>query len=418
MTPDQIFSQAYNYQVACMFKRAIDLYKGIISESNNSDDPITQYLVHHNLGLCYRSTREFNNAIYHFKKAISLKPYRPQSWADMGETYYYTGDYFQGHKFQEWKYGDLTQEKRLDWDDPYVRSAVLTRALGQCPDIVFPSDDELVEIYKNTLGKVKGTVINVRAAQGLDDVVYASYFVKELLKYEPKKIILSTRVEVLRLFYDLDEKISVRYEIPTPDEYDYFVPSTALPKLMLDTSTAKKPWLQPRAFDVAFARATINNNINMQRHQHQHSDRLVGIVWRAENKNPVDYLRSFTLDDFLYALNVTRGSRAECDSVGIMLSLQIDAKPDEVELMAKHGIINIGKYIHDLYAMSSFMQALDHVITTDTVSTHVAGASGTPCTILTPRCMSDFRWGRTDDTKVYDGLNIVEFNKKLSFCEI
>jgi hypothetical protein len=224
-----------------MFKRAIDLYTGIISESNNSDDSITQYLVHHNLGLCYRSTREFNNAIYHFKKAIALKPYRPQSWADMGETYYYAGDYFQGHKFQDWKYSDLTQEKRLDWDDPYVRCAVLTRADGQYPDILFPSDDELVEIYKNTLGKVKGAIINVRADQGLDDVVYASYFVKELLKYEPKKIILSARLEVLRLFYDLDEKIIVQDEIPDAQEYDYFVPSTALPKLMLDTSSAKKP---------------------------------------------------------------------------------------------------------------------------------------------------------------------------------
>jgi tetratricopeptide (TPR) repeat protein len=394
-----------------MFKRAIDLYKGIVSESNNSDDSITQYLVHHNLGLCYRSTREFNNAIYHFKKAIALKPYRPQSWADMGETYCYAGDYFQGHKFQEWKYSDLTQEKRLDWDDPYVRSAVLTRADGQCPNIVFPSDDELVEIYKNILDKVKGAVINVRAVQGLDDVVYASYFVKELLKYEPAKIILSTRLEVLRLFYDLDEKIIVQDEIPTPDEYDYFVPSTALPKLMLDTSTAKKPWLQPRAFDVAFARATINNNINMQ--CHQHSDRLVGIVWRAENKNPVDYLRSFALDDFLYALNVTRDARGEQDSGNVVLSLQIDAKPDEIELLKQHNIVNLGTYIHDLYAMSSFMRSLNHVITTDTVSTHVAGASGTPCTILTSRCMSDFRWGRTDDTKVYDGLNIVEFNKKV-----
>lgn len=101
-----------------------------------------------------------------------------------------------------------------------------------------------------------------------------------------------------------------------------------------------------------------------------------------------------------------------------MLSLQFDAKPDEVELLKQHNIVNLGTYIHDLYAMSSFMQALDHVITTDTVSAHVAGASGTPCTILTPRCMGDFRWGRTDDTKVYDGLNIIEFNKKLSFCEI
>lgn len=400
-----------------MFKRAIDLYKGIISDTNDSDDSITQYLVHHNLGLCYRSTREFNNAIYHFKKAIALKPYRPQSWAALGETHCYAGDYFQGHKFQEWKYSDLTQEKRLDWDDPYVRYAVLTRRAVN-PDIVFPSDNELVEIYKNILTKVKGAVINVRAVQGLDDVVYASYFVKELLKYEPKKIILSTRLEVLRLFYDLDEKISVRDEIPDAQEYDYFVPSTALPKLMLDTSTAKKPWLKPRSLDVAFARATINNNINMQRHQHQHSDRLVGIVWRAENKNPADYLRSFTLDDFLCALNVTKDARAEHNSNNVMLSLQFDAKPDEVELLKQHNIVNLGTYTHDLYAMSSFMQALDHVITTDTVTVHVAGATGTPVTILTPTCMGDFRWGRTDDTKVYDGLNIIEFNKKLSFCEI
>ena len=199
-----------------MFNRAIDLYKGII---NDSGDQITQYLVHHNLGLCYCSTREFNNAIWHFKKAISLKSYRPQSWAAMGEAYCYAGDYFQGHKFQEWKYGDPTQEKRLDWDDPYVRCAVLTRTDGQCPDILFPSDDELVEIYKNILAKVKGAVINVRTEQGLDDVVYASYFVKELLKYEPKKIILSARLEVLRLFYDLDEKIIVQDEIPDVQEY-------------------------------------------------------------------------------------------------------------------------------------------------------------------------------------------------------
>jgi hypothetical protein len=332
----------------------------------------------------------------------------------MGETYYYAGDYFQGHKFQDWKYGDLTQEKRLDWDDPYVRCAVLTRADGQYPDILFPSDDELVEIYKNTLGKVKGAIINVRADQGLDDVVYASYFVKELLKYEPAKIILSARLEVLRLFYDLDEKIIVQDEIPDAQEYDYFVPSTALPKLMLDTSSAKKPWLKPRSLDIAFARATINNSTKTL----GHNDRLVGVVWRAENKNTADYLRSFTLDDFLYALNVTRADRGEQDSGNVVLSLQIDAKPDEVELMTKHDIIDIGKYIHDLYAMSYFMRSLDHVITTDTVSAHVAGAVGTPCTILTPRCMSDFRWGRTDDTKVYDGLNIVEFNKKLSFSEI
>ncbi len=414
MTPDQIFSQAYNYQVARMFKRAIDLYKGIISDS---DDSTTQYLVHHNLGLCYRSTREFEKSIYHFKKAISLKQCRSHPWADMAdmaETYYYSGDYFQGHKFLEWKYDDLTQEKRLDWDDPYVRYAVLTRSTGANPDIAFPSDDELVEIYANILSKVKGKIINVRSTQGLDDVVYASYFIKELLRYEPAKIILSARLEVLRLFYDLDEKIIVQDKIPTPDEYDYFVPSTVLPKLMLDTISVKKPWLKPRSLDTAFARSIINNTVKTLGHR----DGLVGVVWRAENKNPADYLRSFTLDDFLYALNVTKDARAQHDSANLMLSLQFDAKPDEVELLKQHNIVNLGTYIHDLYAMSSFMQALDHVITTDTVSAHVAGASGTPCTILTPRCMGDFRWGRTDDTKVYDRLNIVEFNKKLSFCEI
>ena len=94
---------------------------------------------------------------------------------------------------------------------------------------------------------------------------------------------------------------------------------------------------------------------------------LVGVAWRAENKNPAEYLRSSTLDDFLYALNVTKDVRAQHDPANVMLSLQFDAKPDEVELLKQHNIVNLGTYIHDLYAMSSFMQALDHVITTDTV---------------------------------------------------
>lgn len=404
MTPDQIFSQAYNYQVACKFRYAIELYNRIIDEA---DEVNNQHPVHHNLGLCYRSTREFDKSIAHFQKAIELKPTKVSSWTGLGETYYCKGDYFQGHKFLEWNFADntlshpdfeLSKSKRLDWEDPYVSSA-LTLKFTQKLEIPAVGDDELKETYKKILSKVQGKVINVRSTQGLGDVIQASYFIKELLKYNPSKIIVNVRFELLRLLYDLDEKIVVQDFVPYDEEFDYFIPATSLAKLLMDDGSAKKEWLKTSGRDVAFKRSIIKNHIKSG----LNNRKLVGIVWRGNPKHSKDHLRSFTLEDFLPALGDMNDK--------IVFSLQFDARPDEIELMGVQGIINLGKYIHDLYAMSCFMQTLDYVITVDSAPAHLAGASGVSVVCLMPKGMEDFRWGYEGDTKLYETLRVIRFEK-------
>ena len=406
MTIEQVFSRAYHYQIACKFDLAIDLYKKIL---DLNDRTINQQPIHHNLALCYRSTREFDKSIDHFKEAIKCDRTKVSSWIGLGETYYCAGDYFNGHKYLEWVFADnvlshpgyeISKNKRLDWDDPYVRAALEQRFCGRS-NLHELSDIEMRKIYDNILRRVEGEVINIRGTQGLGDVIQASYFIKKLLKYNPAKIIVSTRFEVLRALCGIDPRVHVQDFPPYDEEYDYFIPITSLAKLFTYSGFPKKAWLKPDGRDITFGRSIIKQALNTP----VNNKKLVGIVWRGNSMHHKDHLRSFTLKEFIQSIGNLDDK--------ILFSLQFDATQKETEVLQKHGVVDLGRYIHDLYAMGCFMTAMDYVITVDSAPVHLAGAIGAAAICVMPTGMEDYRWGYEGETKIYETVRVVRFDRTL-----
>jgi ADP-heptose:LPS heptosyltransferase len=104
----------------------------------------------------------------------------------------------------------------------------------------------------------------------------------------------------------------------------------------------------------------------------------VGLVWKGNPRFENDGARSLPGCATLAPLLQVPGIR--------WFSLQ----KDEDELTA--GITDLAPAIGDFADTAALIAGLDLVITVDTACAHLAGALGTPCWVLLPAWMPDWRW--------------------------
>jgi len=104
----------------------------------------------------------------------------------------------------------------------------------------------------------------------------------------------------------------------------------------------------------------------------------IGLCWRGNPHHRGDAARSLALEQV----------RPLAEHK--LVSLQIDATPDEIAAM---GLFDAAPMIADWSDTAALVETLDLVITVDTSVAHLAGALGRPVWTLVP-FVPDWRWGR------------------------
>lgn len=112
----------------------------------------------------------------------------------------------------------------------------------------------------------------------------------------------------------------------------------------------------------------------------------VGLVWRGNPEFEFDNFRSLPALQTLLPL-------WEVDGVSFV-SLQKGVAEDQaLDLAQQRPLLCLGHQMQDFADAAAIVSQLDLVITVDSAIAHLAGALGTPCWLLLPDYMTDWRWG-------------------------
>lgn len=371
MTPNEIFQKANTLSANLKIDEADELYNYLLSVSPSEK-------IYNNKSLNFRRGLRLPEALESINKALSTNPDYVMGNIAKFELLAYMGKYKEAMPYQEWNFADkvlshpdyeLSKRKRLDFSHIAVQEALQCR---------FGIKEPVVsETYEETLSKVQDSIILVSSSQGLGDVIQCSYYVKELLKYNPKKIIFSVRKELTRVFSDLG--VEVINFIPEEDSYDYFIPIFSLMKLLGGDDAPKDAWLD-------IPKKELNPD-------------SIGIIWKGNPNHSNDKYRSLSLYSMLEELKDFKN----------ICSLQFDSTPEEKQLLKERGILDLSSSISDLYDIGSYMKSMKLVVSIDSAPVHLAGALGVNSLCLMPKHREDWRWGFSGDHKHYSSVKLIRF---------
>lgn len=365
--------------------------------------------VHYNLGFCYKHKFDFKRAEEHFLKSNIVQDY---VYAKKGlfELYCYIGDWFSGYRYFDWNFAridlfhydyETSKKKRLDWEDPNVQLPISLRFNKSIPKISEKwSDLSYKNFYERCLNKIEGKILHIFCSQGLGDVIQCSYFLNDLLKYNPKKIILSVRSELLRVMCGItnDPRLVIFNKFINPQEYDYFIPSFSLIKLFkYNPKNLKESWINVLHRDKFYFNDRLKQLIKEIHGDQIQNKKIIGINWRGNPKHPLDHKRSMTLEKILNLNDY---------SDQILASFQFNPTLEEKKLFKKYKIVDLSHMIHDVYDMSCFLSNVSHLHSVDSAPIHLAGAMGIESTCYLVKVYEDPRWGFEGNKKIYKSVKI------------
>jgi tetratricopeptide (TPR) repeat protein len=291
---------------------------------------------HYNLGLIRQEQGRPNEAIACYRQAVALNPdYADAHWNEALQ-HLALGEYDTGWTQYEWRWRrqgyPAKRFAERDWDG----------------------------------GSLTGRTILLTAEQGFGDIFQFIRYAA-LVKKRAGTVIVECQPELkqaLAYTAGIDRLVGQGETLPA---FDRHVAMLSLPRLLgtdLRTIPADVPYIRPDPLRVAVWRGRIKRG----------TGRNVGLVWRGNPKNSDDRKRS------MEAVTIARLSGLP--SVN-WFSLQIDAAPGEVELLARDGHFrDCGPALSDWADTAALIAMLDLVITVDTAVAHLAGAMGRPVWVM------------------------------------
>jgi len=394
MNYNNIFKEGVSLLNNDKFSEAIEKFNSIDPEVPNE----VKHILYYNIGISYKGLREKENALKFLYKSCDLKSDYDLPRIGLFEVYTLFGDWFNGFKFYDWNYVtdtmfhyeyNVSKNKRLDWEDPNTQIPLNIRFKKDYKHIQHVSDEELSEIYINSLNKVKNKVIHIISTQGLGDVVQCSYYINELVKLNPKRIIFSVRPELYRLIantFKYTNLIEIRMTKLHDDEYDYFIPSFNLIKLFKGDNTPKKPWLKISLYDFEY----FKNKLKLG------NKKIIGINWKGNPLHHNDKKRSMELEEM-----ITRAPE------GKLVSLQFNPTEEDKKLFKKYDILDLSSNYNDCYEMAIIMLLCDEIHTVDSAPAHISAGIGRKTYCYIPKGFEDYRWGISGDCFNYEKIKLV-----------
>ena len=337
------------------FGTAATYYSEIAAEKNDAD-------IYNNLGFALFSLKKFAEAEKCFEKAIALSP-------KAGFYLNAANNFLEARKF----------DKALEYYDAAIKLENLRGAhIGKSFVYLYRKNFKKgFEEYAwtleekeipQTLGKkwngepLYGKTITVYTEQGLGDSIQFFRFVPKL-KSAGARVIIVCAPSLAELFASSKYVDEVRTEFPAASEY--FISVSDLPRALGVSSDAE--FELPRdlfTFDSArvenYEKSMDKNELN------------VGLVWRTYSKADTAQARSIPESEIKSLLKI--------ENVRFFI-LQKDT-PIEVEREFTSEFENVRFVKKDLYDLAHFVQALDVVVTIDSLIAHIAGIGFTETYLL------------------------------------
>ena len=233
----------------------------------------------------------------------------------------------------------------------------------------------------------KSMVLCFEAGHG--DVIQFCRYAKQVRARGTRHITLICHPALERLMRslaDVDEVIPFTGAVPATG-HDYWMPLMSAPYLLrAPASATTESTLQTHGIYAELPYLHAEPGLRTQwAAQLPRSGFRVGLAWRGNPKFENDLDRSLPSLHTLLPL---------WDVAGIeLISLQKGpGEDDAVAFAAHHPLHCLGHTLNDFADSAAVLSQIDLLISVDTAMAHLAGALGTPCWLLLPDYMTDWRW--------------------------
>jgi len=344
-SPEKLYNLALYYQKTNDYKSALDYYRKAAALNPDYTD------AHVNLSVCLRSLGRVQKSIAACRRALIQQPDRADVHWNLALSLLHVGDYTEGWQEYEWRWEnpEFTTKKR---DFP-------------CPQ--WQGQEAL------------GATLLIHAEQGFGDTIQFIRYAT-LAAQRMGRVIIECYPALKTLFESID---GVDHVLATGDElsgFDFHVPVMSLPLLfetVIETVPNDVPYLSvmhdAKPHDKILA-----------------SDQFkVGFCWAGSPTNANDQNRSVDAQLFEQLFDVPG-----VDFFSLQFGVGEDAFND---LTVRDNVFNIGPDLKGFDVTAASINALDLIISVDTVTVHLAGALNVPVWVLQPLGMS-YLWLAGEDT--------------------
>jgi hypothetical protein len=337
----------------------------------------------HNVGKFLQDEGDDEGSIPWYRRALSLKHDRVETWGNLGTALYTLGHADEAElcwsKCVAFPATDAsgTMTQAFVWlrRGDYIRGwpALNARWNDRTFGLTYGRRDLHGKPWTGQPLK-KGESVLVHGEQGHGDHVQFARYIPIMQARGIKVAGLETRGPLLRWFREcLTVPVVCRDTDPLP-KYTHHVPLMSLPGLLkqYDAPVPLAPTVTPRRLEPAIT-----------------DRKRIGVVWQGTAGNSVDHVRSLPAEML--------GELAGIPGV-TWVPLQFDPSGTaDMTARAWLGDVQTTDGYKDVLELGELMLGLDAVVSVDTLAAHVAGSLGVPTYIL-HRFNREWRWGSHRET--------------------
>ena len=317
---------------------------------------------HSNLALSLRDLGERAGARHHLREALRLQPTHGNARSTLAMLDLLEGDFAAGWPGYEYR-----------WASNEMRPRQLPMPAWQGEPLA-------------------GRHLFVHAEQGHGDTIHMARYLP-LLAQRGARVTCEAQPALLGLLRQSLPGITFVARGTAPPAADLQVPLLSLPHRFattLESIPATVPYLTATAESLAGWRRRLDQ-LSPAR------DLRVGVVWGGSKTHRGDFLRSLAPAD-LAPLAALKG--VTC------FSLQFGERAGEAAAWPGGRLVDLAGELGDFAHTAGALAALDHIVTIDTATAHLAGALGLDASLLLS-AVPDWRWllGR-DDSPWYPTLRL------------
>jgi Tfp pilus assembly protein PilF len=302
---------------------------------------------HATLAAVFQSLRRSDEALVEYNRAIELNPTRVDPHYNRAWIWLSRGDYARGFPEYEWRW------QRPDFEP--------SRFPGPCWDGL----------------PLAGRTLAVECEQGLGDTIQFIRYVR-LLREKGDRVLVVAQPQVVPLLRESGISDVFAPGTPLPEFHEH-IGLLSLPGLLgttLDSVPAQVPYLSARADLVGHWKARLDAMGGFK----------VGINWQGNPNSPHEPGRSMPLAHFQHLAR---------EGVSL-ISLQKGFGVEQIPAANKRfRVVEFGAELDErngpFMDTAAVMQNLELVVTSDTVTAHLAGALGVPVWVALAHD-TDWRW--------------------------